>query len=142
MFFAKSITQEDVKNLEIDLERAKSSLIEQQKLLKGGAIASAAKEIKAEFEMERKKVQKIIDNLENGLTVLSGIGNLAMKAINLLSIPTNHDTKEVVTAFTYAVSALKNALDYLKKSRLVKIDEKERAALEKNANSWNHLVSS
>ena len=144
MCYARNaITQKDVENLEVDLGRAKSVLIkQQQQLLKDAAIATAAKEIKAEFDKERNNIQGIIDFVVNGLDALSGIGNLVMKAINLLSIPTNHDVKEVVSAFTFGVSALKGALEFWNTSRLVKIDEKEKAALEKNANSWNHLVSS
>ena len=118
-------------------------LIDQQRLLlKDGGKASAALEIKTEFAKERKKLQDVINSVDNGLVVLSKIGDIAKKAVNICGIPTTTNANKVVGAFEYAISALKQALEYLRHYALVKIDERERSALEGNANSWNHLVNS
>ena len=143
MGYAKqaSITFIDVATLETALEKTKTLLIAHQQMLKDAAISSAAEEIKAEYAKEREKMEFVIDFVEGGLSILASVGDMVMNVVNSILPQKSTQAKEIVGAFGFGIAALKKALKYWEESVLCKINEKERIDLEKNANSWNHLVS-
>ena len=119
---SENITQEVVTLLNEEL---------QQLLLRDKAKTTTEEDIKAEFEEQKKKFQRYIGYTKKGLTLLASIGDCFQRTIL---------DREWIRLFCRAIRPLMAAVEHLKDFILVKIDERERIAVEENANSWNQLV--